>query len=182
MLNVNKNINHQNLYGFNNIHGNLNVLKGEKNSFNFISGKNNKLLGNLNFFNFIYGEKNIINNNNQLYSFIFGKNNKLQEIKNDRKIKFIAGNNIESKSKYNEFNFGEFNSSNENNILTVGNGINESKRHNAFSINELGEILIQEDVAKEENGEIKYPPMISLQSLVSRIKTLEEELKALKNK
>lgn len=82
--------------------------------------------------------------------------------------------------------FGICNDVSNSYLITVGNGYQKNdelfERHNAFSISELGEIMIQEDIAKKENEEIKYPPMISLQSLVARIKTLEEELNKLKNK
>lgn len=182
LLNIDKNINNEKKFGFNSIFGHVNILKGEKNFSNYIFGKRNKLLGNTNCYNYIFGEDNTINNNNQYFSFIFGENNILQENKNDKKIKFIVGKNLESKSKYYEFNFGEFNSSNENNILSIGNGINDSKRHNAFSINNLGEILVQEDIATEANGNIEYPNMISIQSLIQRIKDLEAKYEDLKRK
>lgn len=162
---------------------------------NYASGVNNYVFGNSNVcnsisnvlfglknktdngFNLIHGEKN--------YSYgscniITGSNN---NIGGNNGI--FAGQHLEGSGKITSA-FGICNDVSNSYLITVGNGYQKNdelfERHNAFSISELGEIMIQEDIAKKENEEIKYPPMISLQSLVARIKTLEEELNKLKNK
>ena len=162
---------------------------------NYASGANNYVVGNSNIGNGICNVIFGINNHTEgSYSILQGNKNKANGsynviigYNND-----INGNNGIYAGQYLEGNgqissaFGIANDVSNSYLFTVGNGRQDNDgrfvRHNALSINDLGEILIQEDVVKEDNGNIKYPPMISLQSLVTRIKTLEEELKKLKNK
>ena len=162
---------------------------------NYASGANNYVVGNSNIGNGICNVIFGINNHTEgSYSILQGNKNKANGsynviigYNND-----INGNNGIYAGQYLEGNgqissaFGIANDVSNSYLFTVGNGRQDNDgrfvRHNALSINDLGEIFIQEDVVKEDNGNIKYPPMISLQSLVTRIKTLEEELKKLKNK
>lgn len=153
------------------VFGNTNIGNG---NFNIICGKNNKTEGN---FNILQGEKNRTNGRNNL---IIGTNNDIVGNNGIYAGQFLEGNGYASSV------FGMCNDASNSYILAVGNGypISESqfKRHNSLSINTNGEIMIQEDITKVVNNEIKYPPMISLQSLITRIKALEEEVKQLKNK
>lgn len=153
------------------VFGNTNIGNG---NHNIICGKNNKTEGN---FNILQGEKNRTNGRNNL---IIGTNNDIVGNNGIYAGQFLEGNGHVSSV------FGMCNDASNSYILAVGNGypISESefKRHNSLSINTNGEIMIQEDITKVVNSEIKYPPMISLQSLVTRIKTLEEEVNRLKNK
>ncbi len=76
----------------------------------------------------------------------------------------------------------------EENIFVVGNGFVKNKstkdvqRHNALAIDSEGLIHIQEGPATYDNGEMKYPPMVTIQSLIARIKDLEEKYADLKRK
>ena len=72
-------------------------------------------------------------------------------------------------------------------LLSVGNGVKDMngmlyKRHNALTIKSNGEIMIQESPMTDKRDNTVIPPMVSLQSLIARIKTLEEEVNRLKNK
>lgn len=164
-------------------------------NYNFVNSSNNYVFGNSNIG---YGLNNIIfgNKNHTAGQFSIlqgeknsttGTNNLVFGIYNDISGSYgiYAGQHLEGGGNISSI-LGQYNDASENYTLSIGNGFEisdvENKRHNSFTINDLGEIMFQEDVAKEENGEIKYPPMISLQSLVARIKALEEELNKLKNK
>ena len=162
---------------------------------NYASGANNYVVGNSNIgngicnvifgiYNHTEGSYSILQGNknkaNGSYNVIIGYNNDINGNNGIYAGQYLEGNGQISSA------FGIANDVSNSYLFTVGNGRQDNDgrfvRHNALSINDLGEILIQEDVVKEDNGNIKYPPMISLQSLVTRIKTLEEELKKLKNK
>lgn len=163
------------LGGFNKINGSINKIYGIDNCLNVINGANNKINGNENFLNFLFGENNEINSSNQTYTFIHGRDNKVEKNNNTEGevIKFIVGKNAEVKSNCNEFNFGNFNSSNENTLFTISNGENEASRHNAFEVKKSGEIFIQKD-------KVNTSEMISLQDKLSEIsekqKTIETDL------
>jgi len=164
-------------------------------NYNFVDSSNNYVFGNSNIGNglnnIIFGNKNQTvgqyilvqgekNNANGVNNLVIGNNN---DIGGNNGI--YAGIYLEG-GGYLSSIFGQFNDGSNNYTFSIGNGYSvykgEIKRHNSFTINDLGEIMFQEDVAKQVNDDIIYPPMISLQSLVTRIKTLEEELKKLKNK
>lgn len=90
----------------------------------------------------------------------------------------VVGSALKSKNNF-ESAFGILNDCDSDNyVFTVGNG-NETTRHNAFAITNKGEVFIQEK-AKEEGEE--YPPMVTIQSLIARIKELESKYDDLKRK
>ena len=160
------------IFGINNhVFGNSNIGNG---ICNVIFGINNHTEGS---YSILQGNKNKANGS---YNVIIGYNNDINGNNGIYAGQYLEGNGQISSA------FGIANDVSNSYLFTVGNGRQDNDgrfvRHNALSINDLGEVLIQEDVVKEDNGNIKYPPMISLQSLVTRIKTLEEELKKLKNK
>ena len=83
--------------------------------------------------------------------------------------------------------FGTANEGDEN-LFVVGNGFvkddntKDIQRHNALAIDAEGLIHIQEGPATYEDGEMKYPPMVTIQSLIARIKDLEAKYDDLKRK
>ena len=83
--------------------------------------------------------------------------------------------------------FGTANEGDEN-LFVVGNGFikNENtkdiQRHNALAIDADGLIHIQEGPATYEDGQMKYPQMVTIQSLIDRIKELEKKYTDLRAK
>lgn len=176
---------------------------------NFIFGTNNKNSGNghvtfgsyncnTGYNNFINGTSNVCNTN---YNAVFGNKNESTSQNslingegnvNHGMYNIVSGyhNNVignygaavgsalKTKNLF-ESAFGVLNDCDSDNyIFTVGNG-NETTRHNAFAITIKGEVFIQEK-AKEEGED--YSEMISIQSLISRIKELEAKYDDLKRR
>lgn len=167
-------------------------------------GKNNTAYGTGNF---ICGQKNELESSNAV---VFGNYNKA--VSNSPAVvvgekNTVSGAHSITAGKYNENSapsgicvgehlknintgqatFGIANEGDEN-IFVVGNGFvkNEStkdiQRHNALAIDSEGVIHIQEGPATYEDGEMKYPPMVTIQSLITRIKDLEAKYADLKRK
>ena len=174
------------IFGTNNKNsGNGHVTFGSYNSNtgynNFINGTSN--VANTNY-NAVFGYKNestsqnsLINGegnvNHGMYNIVSGYRNNV--IGN---YGIVVGSALKTKNPF-ESAFGVLNDCDSDNyVFTVGNG-NETTRHNAFVITNKGEALIQEK-AKEEGEE--YPNMISIQSLIARIKELEAKYDELKRK
>ena len=167
---------------------------------NFIFGCNDKNSGNghvtfgsynsnTGYNNFINGTSNVCNTN---YNAVFGYKNESTAqnslINGEGNINHgicnivsgyrnnvignygvVVGSALKTKNSF-ESAFGVLNDCDSNDyVFTIGNGI-ETTRHNAFSITNKGEVFIQEK-AKEEGEE--YSDMVSLQSLVQKIKELE---------
>lgn len=164
--------------------GNGHVTFGSYNSNmgynNFINGTSNVCNTN---YNAVFGNKNestsqnsLINGegnvNHGMYNIVSGYRNNV--IGN---YGVVVGSALKTKNSF-ESAFGILNDCvSDNYIFTVGNG-NETTRHNALAIKQNGEILMQEAPTEEGN----LPPMISIQSLISRIKDLEEKYADLKRK
>lgn len=174
------------IFGTNNKNsGNEHVTFG---SYNFNIGYNNFINGNSNVantnYNAIFGNKNestaqnsLINGegniNNGVYNIVSGYRNNV--IGN---YAVVVGSALKTKNSF-ESAFGVLNDCDSDNyVFTIGNG-NETTRHNAFAITNKGEVFIQEK-AKEEGEE--YPPMVTIQSLISRIKELEAKYADLRAK
>lgn len=185
--------------------GNNNLIQSGE--YNRVEGRQNYIDGN---FNTIKGSDNSIDRNSR-YVDVYGDNNSVSNIAkgliNGHKIKTVNDkliSNICAIGSYlqitntNETAFGYGNESIKDNgqggllrgdgtVFAVGNGIQDMngmlfKRHNALTIKTNGEILIQESPMTDKRNNTVIPPMISLQSLIARIKTLEAELEKLKNK
>ena len=185
--------------------GNNNLI--QSGLFNKVEGERNYIDGN---FNTIKGSDNFIDrkcNNVDLNGVDNSVSNVHKGLVNGHKIKTVNDeliSNICAIGSYlqvqntNEVAFGYGNESLKDNgqgglikgdgtVFAVGNGIQDTngmlyKRHNALTIKTNGEILIQESPMTDKRDNTVIPPMISLQSLIARIKTLEEEVKQLKNK
>lgn len=185
--------------------GNNNLIQSGE--YNRVEGRQNYIDGN---FNSIKGSDNCIDrkcNNVDLYGSDNSVSNVHNGLINGRKIKTVNDeliSNICAIGSYlqitntNETAFGYGNESLKDNgqgglikgdgtVFAVGNGIQDMngmlyKRHNALTIKTNGEILIQETPMIDKRNNTAIPPMVSLQSLIARIKTLEEEVKQLKNK
>lgn len=185
--------------------GNNNLIQSGE--YNRVEGRQNYIDGN---FNTIKGSKNCIDrkcNNVDLNGDDNSVSNVHKGLVNGHKIKTINNeliSNICAIGSYlqitntNETAFGYGNESLKDNgqggllkgdgtVFAVGNGIQDMngmlyKRHNALTIKTNGEILIQESPMTDKRNNTVIPPMISLQSLIARIKTLEAELEKLKNK
>lgn len=165
--------------------GNGHVTFGSYNSNmgynNFINGTSN--VANTNY-NAIFGNKNestahnsLVNGegnvNNGMYNLISGYHNKVLG-----NYSAVVGSALQTRNPF-ESAFGVLNDCDSDNyVFSIGNG-NETTRHNAFAINYKGEVFIQEK-AKEEGEE--YSEMVSIQSLISRIKELEAKYDDLKRK
>lgn len=184
-------------------------LKNNDGISNFIFGTNNKNSGNghvtlgtynsnTGYNNFINGTSNVANTN---YNAVFGNKNESTSqnslINGEGNINHgmhnivsgyhnnvignygaVVGSALMTKNAF-ECAFGVLNDCDSDNyVFTVGNG-NETTRHNAFAITNKGEVIIQEK-AKEEGEE--YPPMITIQSLIDRIKELEKKYTDLRAK
>lgn len=151
--------------GYNNfINGTSNIANT---NYNALFGKKNTSVGGKSFVN---GEGN---SNTGTFNLISGYNNKAVG-----NYGILVGSALKTKNNF-ESAFGVLNDCDSDNyVFTVGNGI-ETTRHNAFAITNKGEVFIQSK-AKEEGEE--YPPMISIQSLISRIKDLEEKYADLKRR
>lgn len=175
--------------------------------YNKVEGRQNYIDGN---FNTIKGYNNYINRD-ATYVDVYGDYNSVSNVSkgliNGHKIKTVNDELIENIcaigdylqiSNTNEVALGYGNESLKDNgqggilkgdgtIFAVGNGVQDSngmlfKRHNALTIKTNGEILIQETPMIDKRNNTVIPPMVSLQSLIQRIKTLEEEVNRLKNK
>ena len=185
--------------------GNNNLI--QSGIVNRVEGESNYIDGN---FNTIKGSDNSIDRNSR-YVDVYGDDNSVSNIAkgliNGHKIKTVNDeliSNICAIGSYlqitntNETAFGYGNESvkdsgqggllkGDGTLFAVGNGIQDMnemlyKRHNALTIKTNGEILIQETPMTDKRNNTVIPPMISLQSLITRIKTLEAELEKLKNK
>lgn len=174
------------IFGTNNKNsGNEHVTFG---SYNSNTGYNNFINGTSNFantnYNAVFGNKNestaqnsLINGegniNHGMFNIVSGYRNNV--IGN---YGAIVGSALKTKNAF-ESAFGVLNDCDSDNyVFTVGNG-NETTRHNAFAITNKGEVFIQ--VKAKEEGE-EYPPMISIQSLIDRIKELEKKYTDLRAK
>lgn len=185
--------------------GNNNLIQSGE--FNKVEGRQNYIDGN---FNTIKGSDNFIDrkcNNVDLNGDDNSVSNVHKGLVNGHKIKTVNDeliSNICAIGSYlqitntNETALGYGNESLKDNgqggllrgdgtVFAVGNGIQDMngmlyKRHNALTIKTNGEILIQESPMTDKRNNTVIPPMISLQSLIARIKTLEAELEKLKNK
>lgn len=174
---------------------------------NRVEGKSNYIDGN---FNTIKGYSNYINRESKCVD-VFGESNSVSKVHyglingysnktvNDDLIHNITaiGEHLQVTNDY-EVALGYGNESTKDTgsggiikgdgtAFTYGNGIKDFngmiyKRHNALTIKTNGEILIQESPMTDKKNNTVIPPMVSLQSLIQRIKTLEEEVKNLKNK
>lgn len=185
--------------------GNNNLIQSGE--YNRVEGRQNYIDGN---FNTIKGSDNSIDRNSR-YVDVYGDDNSVSNIAkgliNGHKIKTVNDgliSNICAIGSYlqitntNETAFGYGNESLKDNgqggllrgdgtVFAVGNGVQDMngmlyKRHNALTIKTNGEVLIQESPMTDKRNNTVIPPMVSLQSLIARIKTLETELEKLKNK
>lgn len=185
--------------------GNNNLIQSGE--YNHVEGRQNYIDGN---FNSIKGSDNCIDRKCKNVD-LYGDDNSVSNVHNGlingRKIKTINNeliSNICAVGSYlqvtnsQEVAFGYGNESVKDNgqggllkgdgtVFAVGNGIQDMngmlfKRHNALTVKTNGEILIQESPMTDKRNNTAIPPMISLQSLIARIKTLEEEVNRLKNK
>ena len=148
---------------------------------NFINGISNVCNTN---YNAVFGYKNestaqnsLINGegniNHGMFNLVSGYHNNV-----NGNYSAVVGSGLKTKNAF-ESAFGVLNDCDSDNyVFTVGNG-NETTRHNAFAISNKGEVFIQVK-AKEEIEE--YPNMISIQSLIDRIKDLEKKYTDLRAK
>ena len=185
--------------------GNNNLIQSGE--YNRVEGRQNYIDGN---YNSIKGSNNYIDrkcNNVDLYGSDNSVSNVHNGLVNGHKIKTVNDeliSNICAIGSYlqvqntNEVAFGYGNESLKDNgqggllkgdgtVFAVGNGVQDMngmlyKRHNALTVKSNGEILIQESPMTDKRDNTVIPPMVSLQSLIARIKTLEEEVNRLKNK
>ena len=185
--------------------GNNNLIQSGE--FNHVEGRQNYIDGN---FNTIKGSGNSIDRDSR-YIALYGDLNSVAKVSkglinghnnhtvNDELIENICaiGDSLQIQNT-NEVAFGYGNESvkdsgqggllkGDGTVFEVGNGVQDMngmlfKRHNALTIKTNGEILIQESPMIDKRNNTVIPPMISLQSLIARIKTLEEEVNRLKNK
>ena len=185
--------------------GNNNLIQSGE--YNRVEGRQNYIDGG---FNSIKGSENSIDRDTR-YVDLYGDDNSVSNVHNGlvsgHKIKTVndelisnicaIGDNLQV-TNTNEVAFGYGNESLKDNgqggllrgdgtVFAVGNGVQDTngmlyKRHNALTVKTNGEILIQESPMTDKRNNTVIPPMISLQSLIARIKTLEEEVNRLKNK
>lgn len=185
--------------------GNNNLIQSGE--FNKVEGRQNYIDGN---FNTIKGSRNCIDRNTR-YVDMYGDENSVSNVSkgliNGYKIKTVNDSLIENicaigsylqVTNTNEVAFGYGNESvkdsgqggllkGDGTVFAVGNGVQDLngmlyKRHNALTVKSNGEVLIQESPMTDKRDNTVIPPMVSLQSLIARIKTLETALEALKNK
>ena len=178
-----------------------NLLYGEHNT---VYGKNNTAYGEGNF---ILGQKNEVEGSE---SIVFGDINKTisQSVTlTVGEYNTVGGGYSLTAGKHNEnvsissicvgewlkninpgqVTFGTANEGDEN-IFVIGNGFVKDEntkdilRHNALAIDSEGIIHIQEGPAVYEDGEMKYPSMVTIQSLIARIKELESKYDDLKRR
>lgn len=147
---------------------------------NFINGTSNNVNTNYNAVfgnkNTSVGEKSFVNgegnSNTGTFNLISGYKNKA-----DGNYGILVGSALKTKNNF-ESAFGVLNDCDTDNyVFTVGNG-NETTRHNAFAIKQNGEVLFQENATEE----ITHSNMISIQSLIDRIKELEKKYTDLRAK
>lgn len=185
--------------------GNNNLIQSGE--FNKVEGRQNYIDGN---FNTIKGSDNCIDRNT-IQVDLYGSDNSVSNVHNgvvnghkNKTVNDKLISNICAIGSYlqitntNETAFGYGNESlkdsgqggllkGDGTVFAVGNGVQNMngmlyKRHNALTIKTNGEILIQESPMTDKRNNTVIPPMVSLQSLIARIKTLEEEVNRLKNK
>lgn len=155
-------------------------------SYNFNTGYNNLINGTSNVcntnYNAVFGNKNESTSQNSLINGEGNVNNGNFNIVSGYRNNVIGnygvvvGSALKTKNLF-ESAFGVLNDCvSDNYVFTIGNG-NETTRHNAFAISNKGEVFIQEK-AKEEGED--YSEMVSLQSLVAKIKELEKKYTDLK--
>lgn len=185
--------------------GNNNLIQSGE--YNRVEGRQNYIDGN---FNTIKGSDNFIDSKTR-YVDVFGESNSVSKVHygliNGYSIKTVNDDlisNICAIGSYlqiqntNEVAFGYGNESlkdsgqgglikGDGTAFSFGNGIQDMnrmlyKRHNALTIKTNGEVLIQESPMTDKRNNTVIPPMVSLQSLIARIKALEEEVNRLKNK
>lgn len=185
--------------------GNNNLIQSGE--YNRVEGRQNYIDGN---FNTIKGSENCIDrkcNNVDVYGDENSVSNVSKGLINGHKIKTVneelienicaIGDNLQI-TNTNEVALGYGNESikdsgqggllkGDGTVFAYGNGIQDFngmlfKRHNALTIKTNGEVLIQESPMTDKRNNTVIPPMVSLQSLIARIKTLEAELEKLKNK
>lgn len=177
--------------------GEYNRVEGEK---NYIDGKFNTIKGSNNFIDRKCNNVDLNGDDNSVSNVHKGLVNghKIKTINNELISNICAIGNYLQVQNTNEVVFGYGNESLKDNgqgglikgdgtIFAVGNGIQDMngmlfKRHNALTIKTNGEILIQESPMTDKRNNTVIPPMVSLQSLIARIKTLEEEVNRLNNK
>jgi hypothetical protein len=172
---------HNTVFGKGNtIYGDTNFVTGEKNDVEAINaivfGNFNKSLSQS--VTLTVGEKNTVSGG---YSITSGKHNE-----NVSTSGICVGEYLKNINP-GQATFGTANEGDEN-LFVVGNGFikdentKDIQRHNALAIDAYGLIHIQEGPATYENGEMKYPPMVTIQSLIDRIKELEKKYTDLKAK
>lgn len=172
---------HNTVFGKGNtIFGDTNFVTGEKNDVEAINaivfGNFNKPLSQS--VTLTVGEKNTVSGG---YSITSGKHNE-----NVSTSGICVGEWLKNINP-GQATFGTANEGDEN-LFVVGNGFvkdentKDIQRHNALAIGADGVIHIQEGPATYENGEMKYPPMVTIQSLIDRIKELEKKYTDLKAK
>nr|DAK39969.1 MAG TPA: YadA-like protein [Caudoviricetes sp.] len=151
--------------GYNNLtNGTSNVVNT---NYNAVFGNKNESTAQNSLIN---GEGNI---NHGMYNIVSGYHNNV--IGN---YGAVVGSALKTKNSF-ESAFGVLNDCDSDNyIFTVGNG-NETTRHNAFAISNKGEVFIQ--VKAKEEGE-EYSEMVTIQSLIQRIKDLEAKYTDLRAK
>ena len=165
------------------IDGNFNSIKGSENSIDRYSR-----------YIALYGELNSVANVSN--GLINGHNN--HTVNDELIVNICAIGSYLQVTNNNEVAFGYGNESikdsgqggllkGDGTVFEIGNGIQDMngmlyKRHNALTIKTNGEVLIQESPMTDKRNNTVIPPMVSLQSLIARIKTLEDEVNRLKNK
>lgn len=178
-----------------------NLTYGEHNT---VYGKNNTAYGD---FNFVIGQKNEVEGSENIVFGDFNKTISQSVTLTVGEFNTVGGGYSITSGKYNEnvatngicvgeylkninpgqATFGTANEGNEN-LFVVGNGFvkdeltKDIQRHNALAIDADGLIHIQEGPATYEDGEMKYPPMVTIQSLIDRVKELEKKYSELKRK
>lgn len=172
---------HNTVYGKNNtVYGDYNFAYGQKNE---VEGSNNTVFGNFNKLlsqniTLTVGEFNTVSGNRSL---VIGKNNESTAASGICVGEYLKNINP------GQATFGNANEGDEN-LFVVGNGFvkdentKDIQRHNALAIDADGLIHIQEGPATYEDGEMKYPPMVTIQSLIDRVKELEKKYTDLKAK
>ena len=172
---------HNTVFGKSNtVYGDYNFAYGQKND---VEGSENIVLGNFNktisqSVTLTVGEKNTVSGG---YSITSGKHNE-----NVSTSGICVGEWLKNINP-GQATFGTANEGDEN-LFVVGNGFvkNENtkdiQRHNALAIDSEGIIHIQEGPAVYEDGEMKYPSMVTIQSLIARIKDLEAKYTDLRAK
>lgn len=181
--------------------GNNNLTFGEHNT---TFGKNNTIYGTGNF---AIGQKNELESSDAVVFGNFNKTINQSVTLTVGEYNTVGGGYSLTAGKHNEnvatngicvgnylkninpgqATFGTANEGDEN-LFVVGNGFvkdentKDIQRHNALAIDSEGIIHIQEGPAVYEDGEMKYPSMVTIQSLIARIKDLEAKYTDLKAK